>query len=330
MRQDLTTIDLKQQVPENLRGYRLDQAAATLFDDYSRARLQKWIRDGRLYIDGRPGKVREKLAGGEWLSLHAEVLPVADWQAQPLDLDVIYEDSAILVVNKRAGLVVHPGAGNPDLTLLNGLLHHCSQLETVPRAGIVHRLDKDTTGLLVVAKTLAAHNSLVKQLKARTVSREYDAIVQGQLYRSGSVDAAIGRHPVNRVRMAVTEKGKPAISHYRMLASYSDYSHLRVKLETGRTHQIRVHMSHIGHPLLGDPLYGGRLQIPAGIGDGLATGLRGFKRQALHAAHLGLIHPESGESMSWHAALPEDMQSILSLLESDGPGVVRRKGESQN
>ena len=316
--QDSTDIQLKQQVPDNLKGYRLDQAAARIFAEYSRGRLQKWIRDGHLLVDDRPGKVREKVVGGEWLTLQAEPEVASSWQAQPLDLDIVYEDDAILVINKPAGLVVHPGAGNPDLTLLNGLLHHCQHLDVVPRAGIVHRLDKDTTGLLVVAKTLTAHHSLVKQLKARSVSREYEAIVQGEVIRSGTVDAPVGRHPVARVRMAVSRGGgKPAVTHYRVLKRYQGYSHLRVILETGRTHQIRVHMAHIGHSLVGDPLYGGRLQIPAGIGQSLATGLKGFGRQALHAARLALTHPESGEIMAWEAPLPPDIQNILTLLADD-------------
>ncbi len=321
MQSDLRLHLVKQQVPDNLRGYRLDQAAAKIFTEYSRGRLQAWIREGLLRVDDRPAKVRDKLAGGEWLSLEAEPLVVADWQAQELDLDIVYEDSAILVVNKQAGLVVHPGAGNPDLTLLNGLLHHCPQLEAVPRAGIVHRLDKDTTGLLVVAKTLVAHNALVKQLKARSVSRQYEAIVQGEVNRRGTVDEPIGRHPVARVRMAVTPGGgKPALSHYQLIARYQGYTHLRVILETGRTHQIRVHMAHIGHPLLGDPLYGGRLKIPAGIGEALSEGLRSFKRQALHAAHLALSHPESGERLLWKAPLPKDMQQLLRLFADDTGG----------
>ena len=315
--QDSTDIQLRQQVPDNLKGYRLDQAAARIFAEYSRGRLQKWIRDGQLCVDGRPGKVREKVVGGEWLTLQAEPEATNSWQAQPLDLNIVYEDDAILVINKPAGLVVHPGAGNPDLTLLNGLLHHCSQLDAVPRAGIVHRLDKDTTGLLVVAKTLTAHHSLVKQLKARSVSREYEAIVQGEVIRSGTIDAPVGRHPVARVRMAVSRGGKPAVTHYRVIMGYQGYSHLRVILETGRTHQIRVHMAHIGHPLAGDPLYGGRLQIPAGIGQALATGLRGFGRQALHAARLALTHPDSGELMAWEAPLPQDIQNLLALLADD-------------
>lgn len=318
MQSELRLPPVRQQVPDNLRGYRLDQAAAKIFTEYSRGRLQVWIREGLLRVDDRPAKVRDKLAGGEWLTLEAEPLVIADWQPQDLDLDIVYEDSDILVVNKQAGLVVHPGAGNPDLTLVNGLLHHFPQLEAVPRAGIVHRLDKDTTGLLVVAKTLAAHHSLVKQLKARSVSRQYEAIVQGEVSRRGTVEEPIGRHPVTRVRMAVTPGGgKPAISHYQPIARYHAYTHLRVILETGRTHQIRVHMAHIGHPLLGDQIYGGRLRIPAGTSEVLSKRLRDFKRQALHAAYLALSHPQSGERMEFKAPLPEDMQRLLCLFAND-------------
>ncbi|RLA47169.1 MAG: 23S rRNA pseudouridine(1911/1915/1917) synthase RluD [Gammaproteobacteria bacterium] len=334
MQQDQLYTRLKQQVPDRLRGCRLDQAAASVFPDYSRARLQKWIRDGRLNVDDRPGNVREKLLGGEWLTLEVSLTPEGEWQAQQMDLDIVYEDSAILVVNKPAGLVVHPGAGNPDRTLLNGLLYHCQQLESVPRAGIVHRLDKDTTGLLVVAKTLVSHHSLVDQLKARSVSREYHALVQGATNQSGTVDEPIGRHPVARTRMAVTRGGgKPAVTHYRRIARYRGYTYLQVMLETGRTHQIRVHMAHIGHPLLGDPLYtggykgghkgryGGRQRVPGGVGAEVSSMVQSFGRQALHAAYLALRHPESGEAMSWRAPNPEDMKQLISLLDADSAGV---------
>ncbi len=318
MQQDQAVTPVKKRVPEGLQGCRLDQAAAKVFPEYSRSRLQQWIRDGRLSVDGRSATVREKLVGGEYLSLTAEPESSTEWQAQPLNLAIVYEDSAILVLNKPASLVVHPGAGNPDQTLLNGLLHHCPQLASIPRAGIVHRLDKDTTGLLVVAKTLIAHNSLVKQLKARSVSREYEAVVQGELYRSGSVDEAIGRHPVARIRMAVLPRGgKAAKTHYRVLTTFHGYSHLRVILETGRTHQIRVHMAHLGHPLVGDALYGGRLRIPAGIDEQLASAIRSFDRQALHATQLALTHPESGEPMTWQVPLPEDLADLLAHFRVD-------------
>jgi 23S rRNA pseudouridine1911/1915/1917 synthase len=308
---------LQKEVPTGLRGYRLDQVAALLFDDYSRARLQKCIRDGQLQVDGEIGSMRDKMFGGERLTLDLPSEITTNWSAQELNLDLVYEDDAILVVNKPAGLVVHPGAGNFDQTLLNGLLYHCPLLAAVPRAGIVHRLDKDTTGLLVVAKTLPAHNTLVKQLKARTVSREYDALVHGSCPEKGTVDLAIGRHPVLRTRMAVRpETGRPAITHYRLIRRYGDFSHLRVILDTGRTHQIRVHLTHIGHPLIGDPVYGGRRRIPNSVNAVLAQALVNFDRQALHASYLALQHPVTATIMNWRAAMPDDMNELLSALRS--------------
>lgn len=239
-------------------------------------------------------------------------------QAESIDLDIVYEDEHILVVNKPAGLVVHPAAGNYTGTLVNALLHYLPQMAELPRAGIVHRLDKDTTGLMVVAKTLAAHNRLVRQLQARSVSREYEAVAIGQFTGPGKVDAPIGRHPKQRKKMAVVPHGgKPAVTHFRVLRRFDWHAHLRLKLETGRTHQIRVHMAHIHHPLVGDPLYGGRFKKPAGIDPHLAEVLRQFPRQALHAAELGLEHPASGEYMRWTAPLPADMQMLLTELEQD-------------
>lgn len=309
------TSPLKQQVPRELRGYRLDQVAAKLFSNYSRARLQKWIREGLLNVDDRPGKVREILSGGEWLVLHDLKEQTGDWQPQQLKLAVVYEDDAILVINKPAGLVVHPGAGNPDQTLLNGLLYYCPELELVPRAGIVHRLDKDTTGLMVIARTLESHHVLVTQMKARSVTREYEAVVLGKPRSSGIVDEPVGRHRVARTRMAVSSSGgKPAVTHYRLLKTFNGFSHLRLRLETGRTHQIRVHMAHIGHALLGDPVYGKKLIIPKEIEGELRQILETFDRQALHACHLALSHPGTGEAMAWHAPLPNDMSGLLLAL----------------
>lgn len=306
------------QVPAQFAGQRLDQAAAELIPDYSRARLQNWIKGGQLTVDGRTAKPKDKLFGGELLCLRAELEPQGEWRAQPMDLDIVYEDDSLLVINKPAGLVVHPAAGNPDGTLLNGLLHHCPALELVPRAGIVHRLDKDTTGLMVVAKTLPAQTDLVDQLKARSVSRLYDAIAQGALTGGGTVDAPIGRHRQNRLKMAVLEHGgKEAVTHYRVQERFRAHTHLRCQLETGRTHQIRVHMAHIRHPLVGDPLYGGRPKLPPEAGAELVAALQQFPRQALHAAELSLIHPESGEVMHWSAPMPEDMLRLIELLRVD-------------
>ncbi len=324
MLSDQHEICLKAQVPSGLSGSRLDQASAKLFTLYSRTRLQQWIRDGALRVDGRAGEIREKLLGGEWLTLNAKLEAVGEWQAQPIPFDIVFEDASVIVINKTAGLVVHPGAGNPDSTLLNGLLHHCTQLATVPRAGIVHRLDKDTSGLMVVAKTLEAHHSLTSQLKARTVKRHYRAIVQGCMTGGGTVDIPIGRHPTSRTRMAVLRHGREAggryreaISHYRLVERFVGHTHVEVALETGRTHQIRVHMAHLGYSLVGDAVYGGRLRLSAGANEVLSASLREFPRQALHALRLSFIHPQSKNTVEWESSLPEDMQGLLNVLKSE-------------
>ncbi|MFD1217973.1 23S rRNA pseudouridine(1911/1915/1917) synthase RluD [Microbulbifer celer] len=310
-------IDIK--VPAECAGHRFDQIAADLIPDYSRARLQNWIKGGQLTVDGRSAKPKDKLFGGEQLQLRAEMEPQGDWEAQPMDLDVVYEDDSLLVINKPAGLVVHPAAGNPDGTLLNGLLAHSASQQNIPRAGIVHRLDKDTSGLMVVAKTLQAQTDLVDQLKARTVSRQYDAIVLGTLSGGGTVEAPIGRHRQNRLKMAVVkgDGGKEAITHYRLQERFPGHTLVRCQLETGRTHQIRVHMAHIHHPLVGDPLYGGRNKLPAGATAELIEALQHFPRQALHAAELALIHPATAEPMHWSAPIPKDMLDLLVLLRAE-------------
>jgi len=314
-------IQLDIQVPAEYAGQRFDQIAADLIPDYSRARLQAWIKGGQLTVDGRSGKPKDKLFGGEQLQLRAELEPQGEWQPQPMDLDIVYEDDSLLVVNKPAGLVVHPAAGNPDGTLLNGLLAHCAGQQNIPRAGIVHRLDKDTSGLMVVAKTLQAQADLVDQLKARSVSRQYDAIVQGTLSGGGTVDAPMGRHRTHRLKMAVLARGaggaKEAITHYRLQERFRGHTLVRCQLETGRTHQIRVHMAHIRHPLVGDPLYGGRNKLPTGAAPELIEALQQFPRQALHAAELALIHPVTAEPMHWSAPMPEDMLQLLELLRAD-------------
>jgi len=239
------------------------------------------------------------------------------FEPEPIPLDIVYEDEALLVINKPAGLVVHPAVGNWKGTLLNALLHHVPALAQIPRAGIVHRLDKGTTGLLVVAKTLEAQTSLVEQLQARSFTREYDAVVNGVLTGGGKVDAPIGRHPVDRKRMAVVRNGKPAVTHYRVAERFRAHTHIKVQLETGRTHQIRVHMAHQRFPLIGDPVYGGRLRLPPESGEVLIQMLRGFSRQALHASRLGLVHPQTGEYMEWQAAIPEDIEQLLAVLRQD-------------
>lgn len=299
-------------------GQRLDQVAAQLFPDFSRSRLQGWIKDGCLTMDGRSVRPRDTVYGGEKLVLDAEREVQGDWQPEAIALDVIYEDQALMVINKPAGLVVHPAAGHQDGTLLNALLHHAPELAKVPRAGIVHRLDKDTTGLMVVAKTLEAQTDLVAQLQARSVTREYEAVVVGVMTAGGKVDEPIARHGTNRQKMAVMVGGKQAVSHYRVITRFRAHTHVRVKLETGRTHQIRVHMSYIHFPLIGDQTYGGRMRIPAGATPKLIETLRGFPRQALHARRLELQHPDDGRTMSWEVPLPADMLNLLALLREDG------------
>jgi len=299
------------QIPLEAAGQRLDQALSSLWPDYSRNRIQAWIRDGRITVDGVAMKPRSKVLGGETVVLDAEEADEVEDQAQAIELNIVYEP---------AGMVVHPAAGNPDGTLLNALLHHDPVLRSLPRAGIVHRLDKDTSGLLVVARTSLAQNRLIEQLAARTVSREYDAVVNGVLIAGATIDAPIGRHPRDRQRQAVVQGGREAITHYRVVKRYAAHSWLRVKLETGRTHQIRVHMAHIRHPLVGDATYGGRPKLPKGADDALIDILRHFRRQALHARKLGLIHPVSGELMSWEAPLPDDMKALIEALDDHARG----------
>jgi 23S rRNA pseudouridine1911/1915/1917 synthase len=305
-------------IPQELAGTRLDRALASLFPEFSRSRLSEWIRQGLVTVDARARRPRDRVAGGERVEL--EIAPAADserWQAQAMDIAVVYQDQHLLVVDKPAGLVVHPGAGNPDGTLVNALLHRDPELIRVPRAGVVHRLDKNTSGLLVVARTLLAHKRLVSALKDRQVEREYLAVVHGLLRAGGRVDAPVGRHRVHRTRMAVNDAGRPAATRYRVERRFRAHSLLRLALESGRTHQIRVHMAHIDHPLVGDPVYGGRLRLPAGAGTELTERLRAFKRQALHAEQLKLRHPVSEQAMHWQSPLPPDMRELLAALEED-------------
>jgi len=310
-------IQLEAQVGNDLVGKRLDQAVAQLFPDYSRSRLQGWIKDGSLTVDGVVKRPRDKLFGGETVVIDAQVEMIEDHKPQDIPLDIIYEDDHILVVNKPAGLVVHPAVGHRDGTLLNALLHHCPDIAQVPRAGIVHRLDMDTTGLMVVAKTIAAQTELVDQLQERSMGREYEAIVNGVMTGGGAVDEPMGRHSKHRQKMAVVGVGKEAVTHYRVLKKLRAHTHIRLKLETGRTHQIRVHMAHINYPLVGDQLYGGRFRLPKGCSDEMIQTLRDFKRQALHAKKLELWHPHTGELVSWEVDLPDDFQHLLHVLVDD-------------
>ena len=295
-------------------GRRLDQVLAEQLPEFSRGRLQGWIDAGMVLLDGRPTKRRARLLGGETVRIRAWLPDPQTHAPEPIALAVVHEDDHLLVIDKPAGLVVHPAAGNWTGTLLNGLLHHAPALAGLPRCGIVHRLDKDTSGLLVVAKTLEAHKSLVDQLRARTMSREYRALALGQLAGGGTVDAPIGRHPVRRTAMAVTRAGKPAVTDYRVLARFHGCTLLAVRLHTGRTHQIRVHMAHIGHPLVGDPVYGRGASSGSGA---TVAAVRAFPRQALHAIRLGLVHPRNGAAMTWEAPIPDDLSALLTELEAD-------------
>ncbi len=311
-------ISLQARVPDTLSGSRLDQIAAKLFPDHSRARLQGWIRSGCLLVDGQQSRPRQKLMAGMELSLEVELKTGDGSQAaQIIPLAIVHEDENVLVINKAADMVVHPAAGHHQGTLLNGLLNHCPTLENLPRAGIVHRLDKDTTGLIVVAKTLTVHTHLVRQLQQRAISREYEAIVRGVLTGGGTVDAPLGRHSVYRKKRAVVASGQEAVTHYRVRKRYRHHTHIDVSLETGRTHQIRVHMAHLKHPLVGDPVYGGRLQIPAASAAELIEQLSSFRRQALHARRLSFSLPGLEQPCTWEAPLPEDFQSLLEVLTAD-------------
>ena len=304
-------------IPDEWAGERVDQALAKLFSDYSRSRLQAWLKDGQILINGQVKRAKDKVLGGEQVKLQVILSSENAWEAEAIPLNIIYEDEQLLIINKPANMVVHPAAGNFSGTMLNALLHHAPELEAIPRAGIVHRLDKETSGLLVVARTLTAQKLLVEQLQARSFLREYDAIVTGLIIAGSTINEPIGRHPVNRKKMAVNEKGKPAITHYRVSERFRSFTKLIVKLETGRTHQIRVHMAHIGHPLLGDPVYGGRFQLPARCDDAFEQVLRKFRRQALHARHLGLIHPATNEFIEWDVEMPQDMITLQDALRLD-------------
>ena len=310
--------DFEAPIPEEFYGARLDRALAAMLPDYSRSRLQSWLANGALTVDGENPPAKTKVAGGETVRLTVPSEPDdARVVAEPITLNIIHEDDAIIVLDKPAGLVMHPGAGNPDGTLQNALIHHDESLAALPRAGIVHRLDKDTSGILVVAKTFAAHAKLVADLAERTVKREYEAVAVGVMTAGGHVDAPIDRHPVDRKRMAVRDSGREAITHYRVIDRYRAHTHVRCRLETGRTHQIRVHLAHIRFPLLGDATYGRRLAVPRDSSEKFGDALRGFRRQALHARRLGLNHPVTGEYMSWSAPRPDDFEQLLAALAAD-------------
>ena len=310
----ISPLQLSAIVPASHAGKRLDQALAEMFPEHSRSRLQGWIKSGELQVNSRPASQRQKVTGGESITLHTLYTPHQDWEAEEIPLDVVFQDEWVLVINKPAGLVVHPGAGNPAHTLLNALLHHDPRLAVVPRAGIVHRLDKGTSGAMLVARTPEVHTFLVAELQKRTISREYEAIVSGVMTAGGTIRLPIGRHPVKRTRMAVVQDGRNAVTHYRIIRKYRAHTHVRILLETGRTHQIRVHLSHLHYPIVGDPEYRSRAMIPRGCSEELTLGLQTFPRQALHARSIGFNHPETGKHMSCDTELPEDMLTLLELL----------------
>jgi 23S rRNA pseudouridine1911/1915/1917 synthase len=304
-------------IPVANAGQRLDQVLAELLSDFSRTRIKEWIEAGHVLVDGEKLRPKDKVLGGEQVRVSAVVEEVGGVEAEQIELDIVHQDRHVLVLNKPAGLVVHPGAGNQAGTLQNALLHFDPKLAQVPRAGIVHRLDKDTSGLMVVARTLEAHTALVRAIEAREVEREYEAVCVGVMTGGGKVDAPIGRHPIDRVRMSIREDGREAVTQYRVLHRYRAHTHVRLKLESGRTHQIRVHMAHIRYPLVGDRVYGGRLLLPKGASPPLIEALRAFRRQALHAASLAFAHPVSEKPIRCEAALPEDMQALLRVLAED-------------
>ena len=308
---------LEARIPDANRGQRLDQALAQLFPDFSRTRLKNWIESGRVLVDGRALRPKDVVAGGEIVQVDPLVEAVVELAPEAIALDIVHEDEAIFVINKPAGLVVHPGAGNPRSTLQNALLHRDPALAVLPRAGIVHRLDKGTSGLLVVARTDAAHSRLVKALAGHEVERVYEAVAIGVMTAGGTIDAPIDRHPVDRLRMAVRGNGREAVTHYRVIERFRAHTHVRVELETGRTHQIRVHLAHAGFPLVGDAVYGKRLVMPKTPSPRAEAALRGFHRQALHAARLAFVHPASGERVEFKAPLPADLRELVGALSAD-------------
>lgn len=309
---EVTTHNLT--IPDDLAGKRLDQVLARLLPDYSRSRLKQWILDGQVTLDGQAGSPRTKVQAGQQAVVRAVAEVIETSLPEAIELNVVYEDDDVLVINKPPGLVVHPGAGNPMGTLMNGLLNHAPELAKIPRSGILHRLDKDTSGLLLVAKTLPAHTHLVRDLQERAITREYRAVCAGKVTAGGHVDAPIGRHPTQRTKMAVHERGKEAVTHYRVLERFAAHTFLALRLESGRTHQIRVHMAHLRFPLVGDQTYGGRLKIPAGLTADAESAVRAFHRQALHAHQLTFTHPASGETVATQAPLPKDFTQLLDAL----------------
>jgi len=311
-------ISLQRKIPPELAGLRLDQALAQLLPRYSRTRIQEWIRSGQVKLDQIPCvKINQKVQAEQLIDIQATLPIQASWQAQEIPLDIIYEDNDLLIINKPINLVVHPGAGNPDKTLVNALLHYDKQLALQPRAGIIHRLDKDTTGLLIISKNLQAHHQLIQAMKDRAIQREYMAIIKGRLLAGGTIDAPIGRHPRHRTKMAMVPSGRKAVTHYRVIEKFKAHTYIEIKLETGRTHQIRVHMNHIHHPVVGDPVYGKQIAISAKLTETMKQALKQFQRQALHAYRLSLTHPQTGAELQFEAPLAKDMRELLNVLQED-------------
>jgi len=301
-------------IPDRLIGSRLDAAISEMLPELSRNKITSWIKSGEILIDSNPFKPKEKVLGGEIIEMNVSPEENTNWIAEDIKLDIVFEDDEIIILNKPSGLVTHPGAGNTHGTLANGILFARPELSQLDRAGIVHRLDKDTSGLMVVAKTEHAKLSLIKQLESHSVSREYSAIVYGSMVTGGMVDEPIGRDSANRQKQAVTKGGKPAITHYRVIEKFKNFTLIKAILETGRTHQIRVHMSHIGHPLLGDFTYGGKVKFPKGAKEELKVAIKEFSRQALHAKKLSIIHPGDNKELSWRSKLPEDLDTMINIL----------------
>lgn len=303
------------EVDETYAGERLDKVLAAYFPDLSRSRLQAWIKNSQVKVDEEVvNKPKHKILGGETLEVETTLEDQGEWQATEIPLNIHYEDDHLLIINKPVGLVVHPAPGHYTDTLVNGLLFKYPELRKLARAGIVHRLDKDTSGILVVAKTAEAHNHLVAQLQERAFHREYLALVHGEIVAGDTIELPIGRHPVSRKKMAVVEYGKEAVTHYRIVEKFKEFTLVQVKLETGRTHQIRVHFSYLKHPLVGDPVYCVKNLKPKGMSESFAKTFDGFRRQALHAKVLGLTHPESGEWMQWECDIPEDMLELMQAI----------------
>lgn len=318
--ESMSETPLTKPVPDELAGLRLDQALARMFPEYSRSRLKEWLLDGAITLDAGPRRPRDAVAGGEIVCLRPQAEANVRAAPEPIALTILFEDEHLLVINKPAGLVVHPGAGNPAGTLMNGLLHHAPTLEQVPRAGIIHRIDKETSGLLLVAKTVKSHTALVRLLADREIARNYLAVCNGVLTGGGTINEPIGRHPVDRKRMSIQQSGKPAVTHYTVIERFRAHTYVSVKLDTGRTHQIRVHFAHRRHALVGDPVYGGRLALPAGASSALTDVLRRFKRQALHATRLSFVHPATNEHLNVDAPPPADFAGLIEIMRADAAG----------